>query len=331
MSKYFKIFFSAFLVAVLASVSNAEASDKKQALVLRGNIIISENVLRVGDLFENAGDSHGLALYRAPRPGKQGVLNATRLKKRLARFNLHWENKNALSEVIVRRASQMVPFADIETALKNRIASQLNDPSMAQDMEIQIKEKLEDFYISDLDTPQIDIRHMNYNARTGRFSAILSVSGKNERANPMSISGLAYEVAEVAVLRNPIERNDTIGKSDINIIRLPVRQVSNKFATSVEDLEGRKAKKNLSSGRPIRKSDIALPRLVNRGDLVTVLYQSGNLTITARGVAMENGVMGRSIRIKNPHSKRMLEAVVTGPSVVKTTPLVRNLTQIARH
>jgi|GEM_PF-6186613 len=331
MRQYFNLALKTLLVAVLAFILMKTPGQASEKLTLRSNIQTSDKVVRVGDLFENAGDNYGVALYRAPRPGKTGILNATRLKKRLARFNLNWENTNNLSEVVVRRSSQLVPYAEVEIALKNKIAEHIKDPTMAQDMEIRLKDKLDDFYISEQTTPHIDIRHLTYDARTGRFKALLTVSGKDEAVRPLSISGLAYEVAEVAVLKNPVERNQIITNSDINIVRLPIRQVSARFAITQEDIAGRKAKKNLRVGRPIKKTDIALPRWVKRGDLVTVLFETGNLTITARGIAMENGVKGRSIRVKNPHSKRMMDAVVTGPGIVRTTPLVRNLASLVKY
>lgn len=331
MKHYYNLALKTLLVAALAFLLMKTPGQAAKSLVLRSNIQTSDKVVRVGDLFENAGKSHAIALYRAPRPGKTGVLNATRLKKRLSRFNLEWENSNNLSEVVVRRSSQLVPYAEVEVALKNKIAEHIKDPTIAQDMEIKLKEKLDDFYISEQATAHIDIRHLTYNARTGSFNALLTVSDKNEAVKPLSISGLAYEVAEVAVLKNPVERNQIITNSDIDIVRLPINQVSAKFAITQEDIAGKKAKKNLRIGRPIRKSDIALPRLVSRGDLVTILYQTGNLTISARGIAMENGVKGGSIRVKNPHSKRMMDAVVTGPGIVRTSPLVRNLVSAVNY
>ena len=45
-------------------------------------------------------------------------------------------------------------------------------------------------------------------------------------------------------------------------------------------------------------------------------YLSANFEISSKGVAMENGVKGDTITVKNQRSKRIIEATVAGKGVV---------------
>ena len=52
------------------------------------------------------------------------------------------------------------------------------------------------------------------------------------------------------------------------------------------------------------------PTLVNRNDLVTILYQHGGLSITLQAKAMANGVKDQVIEVENTSSHKLFNARV---------------------
>jgi flagellar basal body P-ring formation protein FlgA len=56
--------------------------------------------------------------------------------------------------------------------------------------------------------------------------------------------------------------------------------------------------------------------VVRKSELVTVVYIVPGLQLTAKAQALESGGKGDVVTIMNPRSKRVFEAVVTGPGTV---------------
>jgi flagella basal body P-ring formation protein FlgA len=64
-------------------------------------------------------------------------------------------------------------------------------------------------------------------------------------------------------------------------------------------------------GRMLTWHDIARHPLVRRGDLVECTAQEGMLTINMKALALESGVKGDTITVRNPESRREFSARVT--------------------
>lgn len=62
------------------------------------------------------------------------------------------------------------------------------------------------------------------------------------------------------------------------------------------------------------------PILVQRNDTVTIFYEAPGLSLTLRGQAQDSGALGDTIGVMNLQSKRLVQAVVTGPGRVAITP-----------
>jgi flagella basal body P-ring formation protein FlgA len=73
-----------------------------------------------------------------------------------------------------------------------------------------------------------------------------------------------------------------------------------------------RAKHNFGPGDPICAQGIEPMPLVLRGESVAVKSISGPVTITARGVAQQDGGLGKIMRIKNPGSGEIFTAAVSG-------------------
>ncbi|HEU4652742.1 MAG TPA: flagellar basal body P-ring formation chaperone FlgA [Steroidobacteraceae bacterium] len=75
---------------------------------------------------------------------------------------------------------------------------------------------------------------------------------------------------------------------------------------------GMRAKHTLDAGDPVCADAIEPVPMVSRGEGVTVKSISGPVTITARGVAEQDGDLGNVVRIKNSASGEVFTAAVVG-------------------
>src|SRR3546814_18103996 len=83
-----------------------------------------------------------------------------------------------------------------------------------------------------------------------------------------------------------------------------IDQVDRAALLDPEKIVGMSPRRVLIEGRPIRVGDVRPPILVPRGSIVTIMFSTGAMTLTARGKAAEDGAEGDTIRVQNTKSGR---------------------------
>jgi len=73
--------------------------------------------------------------------------------------------------------------------------------------------------------------------------------------------------------------------------------------SSYDQLVGKEAKIALYAGRPIRIQDVGPPALVDRNQIVKIIYAGPVLTISTEGRALDRAAVGDRIRVMNLSSK----------------------------
>ncbi len=76
-------------------------------------------------------------------------------------------------------------------------------------------------------------------------------------------------------------------------------------------LVGQEAKVTLYQGRPIRLADVGPPALIERNQIVTLVYRAGGLTILAEGRALSRAGAGAPVKAMNLSSRKIIRGTVT--------------------
>ncbi|MBA9083362.1 MULTISPECIES: flagellar basal body P-ring formation chaperone FlgA [Bartonella] len=82
------------------------------------------------------------------------------------------------------------------------------------------------------------------------------------------------------------------------------------YATQMNQLLNKVAKRTLTAGRPISLASLGDPVLVERGQTTKLIFQTNNLQITALGVVLQSGSSGDLIRVRNADSGRIVMGTV---------------------
>jgi flagella basal body P-ring formation protein FlgA len=80
--------------------------------------------------------------------------------------------------------------------------------------------------------------------------------------------------------------------------------------TSVDEVVGQEARVNLYAGRPIRPGEIGPAALVERNQIVTLVYDQNGLTIATEGRVLDRGGAGDRIRVMNMGSRNTVTGTV---------------------
>ncbi len=82
-------------------------------------------------------------------------------------------------------------------------------------------------------------------------------------------------------------------------------------------LIGKVARRTLLPGQPVPVNAIRDAYLVNQGKSSLVVFESGGLNITMQAVALDNGVAGDVVKLRNPDSGVIIQGTVERDGTVR--------------
>ena len=91
-------------------------------------------------------------------------------------------------------------------------------------------------------------------------------------------------------------------------------------APSVDAVVGMAARRPLREGDAVLDRDVTAPIVIKAGDVVAVTYADEGVTLTLQGRATANAAAGETLNIQNTASRKLIEAVATGPDQAVVGP-----------
>jgi flagella basal body P-ring formation protein FlgA len=298
------IFTLAIALAATAAPAPAEAAR------LRPVATVEDGLVRLGDLFEDIATGADIAVAHAPAPGRRLTFDAATLLQIAHTYRIAWRPQSRFDRVVVERAGRIIQKSEIMA----RLTEALQAEGAARDSEVELFGRSTEMAVPLDAVDSIEVRGLSFDAQTGRFSAMIVVGG--DGGYRQAVTGRVHETVPLPVLRRAMAPGDVIRKEDIEMIRVREDRIGRDVVLNASRLVGTTPRQRLRAGEPIRDSDTRPPVLVARNSTVTIVLQTGNLTLTAQGKAVEDGAKGDTIRVTNLHSKKTIEAVVSGPDAV---------------
>jgi flagella basal body P-ring formation protein FlgA len=81
-------------------------------------------------------------------------------------------------------------------------------------------------------------------------------------------------------------------------------------AVAIAEVLGKEARVMLYPGRPIRLDQIGPPALIERNQIVTLVYQTGGLRIETEARALDRAGLGDAVRVMNLASRKTVSGTV---------------------
>jgi flagella basal body P-ring formation protein FlgA len=125
--------------------------------------------------------------------------------------------------------------------------------------------------------------------------------------------------APVLVSRQPLARGARLQTSDLELAERNLANLNYGYYTDTDAVAGMVVKRMISMADVITPQMVEAPRLVQRGEQVIVIAESGNLSIRSSGKALSDGKSGDVVRIEATGSRRIVDGIVVSQGVVKVT------------
>ena len=94
---------------------------------------------------------------------------------------------------------------------------------------------------------------------------------------------------------------------------------------NAEAVIGMAARRPLREGDAVALRDVSAPVVVKAGDMISVVYEDGGIRLTLQAKALASAAVGDSLTVQNIASKKMIEAVATGPDEAAVGPEAQRL------
>jgi flagella basal body P-ring formation protein FlgA len=314
-------------ILALAGLALATAASATERPLLRADVTVTSNIVRIGDLIENAGIVANVPVFRAPALGQTGTIATSQVLEAVRPHALVGIDPGAISEVTVTRASRGIPPSEIETLVAAALAKSytLGD---ASDIAVNFARPLRTFHLEPTQIGAPHIEQLRFDARTGRFDGTLTVTGAP--GMQVRLAGTAVVTAETVELLRPIARGEVIKMSDLTMRRTPRAQVTPETIVDPDQAVGMAARSAINVGRPMRMSELMKPELVQRSESVTILYQTPGLMLAVRGKASDGGAEGDMIDVVNLQSNRTVRATIVGRGQVAVVPITARIVATAQ-
>jgi flagella basal body P-ring formation protein FlgA len=300
------------LLAANATTALAQFRDDVIAApALRASVTVTGDVVRIGDVIDNAGSTAQIAIYRAPDLGTTGSLPTAQVLSVLRAHQVIGVDTRDIKEISVTRLARTLVGKDIELQVA-RALEHKNGFGDAANLSLTFDRDVQDIRLDASNSGAMQATTVRFEQRNNRFDVTFEIANDNASApTRLRFTGTAIETVEAAVLTRGIERNEVIKSSDVVVERRPKAEVGSDAAARDRAL-GMQARKQLRAGQALRVADLAKSDLVQRDQSVTLIYEAVGLYLTIRGKALEGGTEGDVVNVLNLQSKRTVSGVVVG-------------------
>ena len=321
----FFIFFS--MTALPSSPLSMDLSDQVESdemlqalpIVLKENPVVNDSHIRLGDLFSGLTEEDDKKIIApAPALGKDAILTADWLYNVAKKNKINWVPANSQITVKVFHAAKEIESPEI----KKFLLSELKKYGLPENADISVQKGVFPLLVPIDSDWQFSPVKVEYNSKKQSFEVKLDLIVNGEKKQELSFAGHAQIFIPVAVAKQDLEAGTVITQDDITVRNI-IQESRNRRnrAANVEDLIGKEVKRFIHGGQTISDNDIKTPVMVEKGKIVTLNFTKGNVMLSAKGKALEDGEIGETVRVMNIQSKNIIQGTVTAPSTVSISSM----------
>lgn len=153
--------------------------------------------------------------------------------------------------------------------------------------------------------------------RMGRFPITVRIAVDNILQKRLRLTARVTHFAPVVKTLRRVNRGEILTPGDIAIEEVPSNRIVRNALTSIDDVVGNQVIRNMGMGKVVTTSSIHKPTLVNKGDQVTIIAESGPMKITAPGIVGQKGFKNSLVKVLNIQTQKTIFAKVQDAKTVK--------------
>jgi flagella basal body P-ring formation protein FlgA len=172
----------------------------------------------------------------------------------------------------------------------------------------------------DIAADYLQLRALTRGEPLGTFSVTATVTDGVRVLESGRVRFAIRRFAEVLVLADRVGRAELLNESHVRTARMDVTNLRERPVVSFEEIDGYRARRNLTRGSIVTTGDVEPVPDVESGREVTIVYNDGRCQISTPGIAMGTGSAGDYIKVRNSTSGKVLVARVVDGTAVAIDP-----------
>ena len=299
---------SILLVALGAVPAAAQISPR-----LKAQAVVASDIVRIGDLVENAGAASNTPIFRAPDLGQTGAVPVRAVLDAVRPYGLIAIDTRGLSEISVTHASRTIAADDIEQRIVGALTTRYN-LGKPENVKILFDRDVRPIELALTSTSELSLARISYDTAGRRFDVSFEVPGAARTS--WRFTGTAIETIEAAVPTRVLNRGEIIKAGDFMVERRPKSEFTSEPPALAANIAGLAARRTVRAGQPLRSADLMKAEIVQKNDMVLLHYEVPGIVLTMRGKALDSGTQGDMVSVLNVNSKRTIQGIVTAPGRV---------------
>jgi len=122
----------------------------------------------------------------------------------------------------------------------------------------------------------------------------------------------------IIVSRRAIMKGEALSASSFQLQQRDITTLRNNYFSQPSEVVGYAAKRNIPPNSVLTTSMLKQATMIEKGDSVMIEARKGSLSIRMAGTALQKGLKGKQISVRNDKSGRVIKAVVIAPGLVRT-------------
>ncbi len=121
----------------------------------------------------------------------------------------------------------------------------------------------------------------------------------------------------VVVARTNLPRGHRLQAHDLTSQPVPADEFAADFVLDPDDVIGLEVRGSVRANRPLLRSDLGMPTLIHRGDLIEVRVVGGGITVTTNAKSLSDGSASDLIEVETLQPRKRLVARVVQPGTCR--------------
>lgn len=141
--------------------------------------------------------------------------------------------------------------------------------------------------------------------------------------NAATVAGA--RMSETLTYARSLNAGELIQPADLTFARIASFAVPADAPRDAEDVIGKVTRRPLRAGAAVAEHDVASPQVIKANDTVSVAYRNDGINLILQGKAMGPAAVGDPVEVMNLASKKVVQAVASGPDEAVVGPEAEQL------
>ncbi len=141
------------------------------------------------------------------------------------------------------------------------------------------------------------------------------VDGNREESFPVTVT--LHQFGEVGRVRNNLSRDKPLAENMFDWQWQDLADLDHGLSVHRTSIQGASPTRNLKAGDYLRQADLKETPVILAGDPVELQVRRGQVAVSVRAFARQNGCLGQTIPVRSELTGRLVNARVVGPGLVE--------------